>query len=91
MLGHAQVSRKPRTARFRRRFPSSNQAERNEGLGSAKSSADKQSEDDGDAKSLGSYDEEHSYDPEIISESETEWARTLHVLGFNSEAPGIGK
>ena len=91
-FGGAQVSRKPRTLRFRRRFPQGpGGPERNEHEDQDGDEAEKEENEDDDDESLESYDEEHNYDPDIISESDTEWSEKLHILGFNAEAPGVSK
>lgn len=46
--------------------------------------------DDDDRKSNG-MEIEFGYDAEIINEEETKWVETLHILGFNKNAPGISK
>jgi hypothetical protein len=90
-FGGAQVSRKPRTPRFRRRFPKLDHAEGNRDEHQGDHEAEEEETEDDDNESLESFDEEHNYDPEIISESDTEWSNTLHILGFNAEAPGVSK
>lgn len=97
-FGGAQISRKPRTLRFRRRFPQGPggpERDEHEGQdgGEAEKEDDEEDEDDedDDNESLDSYDEEHNYDPDIISKSDTEWSDKLHILGYNLEAPGVSK
>ncbi|KAF2175171.1 hypothetical protein K469DRAFT_743420 [Zopfia rhizophila CBS 207.26] len=45
-------------------------------------------EEDGDEDD---WMEEHSYDPEVISEDELVWLEDCRCLGFNADAPGISK
>lgn len=90
-FGSAQVSRKPRTTRFRRRqkrwekYNPEEEAHDND--------ADNEDEDEGedDNGSLGSFEEEHSYDPDIVSKEDTQWTNVLHILGVNVNAPGVSK
>jgi hypothetical protein len=86
-FGRCRVSPKPRTNRFRRRERKARElTERGE------NGVDNEEDDDtSGSESLDSYDEGRSYDPEIISEADVEWTATLHVLGFNPDAPGAGK
>jgi hypothetical protein len=37
------------------------------------------------------YDVDHCYNPELVSESSTEWVGNCRCLGFNADAPGINK
>ncbi|ROW17103.1 hypothetical protein VPNG_01391 [Cytospora leucostoma] len=48
-------------------------------------------EPDDDTESLDRFDEDHSYDPEVISAVDVDWNKTLHVLGSNPEATGTSK
>ena len=49
------------------------------------------SDEEDDSDSLDSYTEEHSYDPEIITEDAATWATILQCIGFNPDAPGLSK
>ncbi|KAF4460227.1 F-box domain [Fusarium albosuccineum] len=96
------ISRKPRTARFRRRLErrlngdteqdtSEDDYDPEEEMPTPTS--DQQRNDDSSQyeESLATSEEEHSYDPDILSQDGIEWTRTLHVLGFNPAAPSITK
>ncbi|KAJ3531938.1 hypothetical protein NM208_g8655 [Fusarium decemcellulare] len=96
------ISRKPRTARFRRRLErrlngdteqdtSEDDYDPEEEMPTP--TYDQQQNDDSSEyeESLATSEEEHSYDPDILSQDDIEWARTLHVLGFNPAAPSITK
>jgi hypothetical protein len=41
--------------------------------------------------SMDEWDEEHSYDPELISKQETKWLGEARAVGFNPNAEGISK
>lgn len=94
-FGGADVSRKPRTARFRKKSAKTIAQRDNSSLpdDSFRSTAleDVEKEEDDDNESLNEYTENHTYDPEVISEEEMRWIRTLHVLGFNPGAKGMSK
>ncbi|KAJ5594936.1 uncharacterized protein N7459_001144 [Penicillium hispanicum] len=54
-------------------------------------SDDNGDENEDDAESLLSYEEDYSYDPEIISEADAAWTHDLQCLGMNLNAPGLVK
>lgn len=83
------VSRKPRTARFRRRWARAKK--RQEGDLSDDEDVSSEGEPDDDNESLNSFEEDNEYDPEVVSEQEVGWIESLHVLGFNPEAKGASK
>lgn len=101
------VSRKPRTARFIRKWAKKAEKcwERNlrddASVSSSSSDGSEQEQDeatasaaaadDDNAESLDSVEEDGAYDPDIISEEELRWTETLYVLGFNPEAEGSSK
>lgn len=88
----ATVSGKPRTAAFLRR-----RAKELENQRLGKKCADDEHNEcegddgDGDEGSHARYDEEHSYDRDVVSEEDLQWAKTLHVLAFNAESEGESK
>jgi hypothetical protein len=47
-------------------------------------------EGDGEEEEYDAW-EDHCYNPELVSESSTEWVGNCRCLGFNSDAPGINK
>jgi hypothetical protein len=51
-------------------------------------SADGDGEDDED---FDPWEEDRSYNPELVSETSTEWVGECRCLGFNADAPGITK
>lgn len=93
-FGGADVSRKPRTARFRRKMAKTIAKCQERGVPDdedvSSASEDEDGEED-DNESLDKWDEDHTYDPEVITEEEATWTRTLHVLGFNPGATGVSK
>lgn len=44
-----------------------------------------------DTDSLDSYDENHSYDPEVIKQEDIAWVTFLQCIGFNPQASGLSK
>lgn len=87
-FGGGQVAEKPRSARFLRRQRNQD-AEHNE-TEDGEGASDEDGDDDVPG-SIDSWQEDHSYDPDIISEGDIEWTDTLHILGFNAEASGLSK
>ncbi|KAI5456951.1 hypothetical protein BGZ63DRAFT_408421 [Mariannaea sp. PMI_226] len=95
------ISRKQRTARFRRLHRNggvegddveSQPEEDNE----AQQNEDGDDGDDGsimseDEESLATSEEEVSYDPDVISPADVEWVESVHVLGCNPEAASTSK
>lgn len=84
------VSEKPRTAAFLRKRVEEVETQR---LGREDSRAghhEAETEDD-ERESHERHDEAHTYDQDVISEAEVEWAETLHVLACNhdSEEPTV--
>jgi hypothetical protein len=49
---------------------------------------DGEEEDDED---YDAWEQDHCYNPELVSESSTEWLDNCRCLGFNADAPGISK
>lgn len=91
-FGGFDVSRKPRTARFRSALAKKTAKRREGGSTEDESvSGGSEGEQGDDTESLDSWDEERSYDPEVISAADAGWTETLHVLGFNHEATGTSK
>lgn len=88
----AEPSRKPRTARFRRKWAKKTKKHRERELpDDASVSSASEGEQDDDTTSLDAYEEDNSYDPQVISAEDVKWIETLHVLGFNVEAKGTSK
>jgi hypothetical protein len=49
---------------------------------------------DGEEEEEDIYDaceQDHCYNPELVSESSAEWVGNCRCLGFNADAPGISK
>lgn len=44
-----------------------------------------------DSDGYDSFDEEHSYNPQLVDVSTTEWLDDARAVGFNPNAPGISK
>lgn len=98
------ISRKPRTARFHQRQLKAATKRRERHLEpDADVSSESEPDDDdeqsetgddqseSDEESLDAWDEDRSYDPDIISAAETEWTEKVHILGFNPRASGVEK
>lgn len=100
-LGGVEVSRKPRTARFRRKWAKAKKRRErglsddedmgSEGEPDEDAGVSDEGEPDDDTESLDSFDEDNAYDPEVISEQEVSWVESLYVLGFHPEAKGASK
>lgn len=103
-LCSAHVAEKPRSARFRRRRQreqrdaataneegSQSDAENESGDQEESEGEDDDDDDDDDDCSIGSCDEEHSYDPAILDEKDLEWTKSVYILGFNPYASSIRK
>jgi hypothetical protein len=86
-FGGGQVAAKPRSAGFLRRRRAEN-AEHNE---TEDEDGASEADDDDLPGSVDSWEEDHSYDPDIITEADIEWTNTLHILGFNAAAVGLTK
>jgi hypothetical protein len=89
-----EISPKPRSARFKRRL--GKKAENNSpeidsdnetyDEYEARRATGEVSEDEEEIGEVESEDEEHSYDPEIVTQESVAWVGTLHVLGFNASS-----
>ena len=93
------ISRKPRTARFLRARrlseatrPIKELEEKGEPIpGELQKTVQENQKREDDADSLDSYDEENSYDPEIITKEEAAWIEELQCLGFNANSTTLNK
>ena len=86
------ISRKPRTARYRKKW--AKVAEKREDTNVSDDqdvTSASEAEQEDDKESLDASEEDYSYDPEVISEDDVAWTKTLHVLGFNPKANGSSK
>jgi len=89
-FGGGQVAAQPRTARFLRHHRNQD-TDHNETEAEEEANEEEEDDADGVPGSVDSWEEDHSYDPEIISEEDIEWTNTLHILGFNADAQGLTK
>jgi hypothetical protein len=97
-LRNEAIARKPRSARFR----AQHQLDRSVGARDPKlfstggtmcrgSVGDHGTPQDEDHEDTGSCDEDHSYDPEVVSQDQIRWSESLLVIGFNPAATGLTK
>lgn len=84
------VSEKPRTAAFLKKRAKEVENQRLGKQGAREGQHGPEDEEDG-RDSHERHDEEHTYDQDVISVDEAEWAETLHVLACNhdSEEPTV--
>ncbi|KAJ5610112.1 hypothetical protein N7510_006831 [Penicillium lagena] len=92
------ISQKPRSARFlraRRLSAADRQIEKLTREGAPipeelhrefDENNEESSEDKNDASSMDEFDEDHRYDPNVITEEESTWTLDLQCLGLNSES-----
>lgn len=83
-----QITKKSKSARARRRQQQkrdSQLAEKGKGDDSAYNNNDEYDENNDEVEG------EDGYDAEIINEEETQWVQTLHIIGFDKNAPGVSK
>lgn len=84
------VSEKPRTAAFLKKWAKEVENQR-QGKECSRDGHHGPKDENDERDSHDVHDEEHTYDQDVISVEETEWAETLHVLACNhdSEEPTV--
>lgn len=84
------VSEKPRTAAFLEKSAKQGGKQRPGKEGAREGHHEAEDKDD-ERDSHERHEEEHTYDQDVISVAEVEWAETLHVLACNrdSEEPTV--
>jgi hypothetical protein len=66
-------------------------AEKRRRAGKTGNDVDTMEEDGEDDEKLDSWEEEHSYDPKLVSKDSTAWLMDCRCVGFNANAPGVSK
>jgi hypothetical protein len=60
-------------------------------LDSEGETSDTEVDEEEEEEEYDAWEQDHCYNPELVSEDSTEWVGNCRCLGFNADAPGISK